>query len=118
MKTLNACVQELGWVGWIPLVFIGLGLVNIFFPTAKEYTGIERIFLSALLLLSGFLAWTALAVWTYKRWSRQMESAEQREAKMISAIVRIVENSPKSTSKLSLDRKVKLLTDSFSKLPQ
>jgi len=99
LQPLAEYITGLWKLGGIPLVMVGLGALNLFFPTSSVYTEPKQFLITSFLFVSGLLTWGSLTFLAFKRWSRETELLGQRETVLIEAVVRIVERADGDVAK-------------------
>ena len=97
------------------MVMIGIGAANLFVPTGKDwlYTPNKQLIITGLLFVSGLVAWGSLVFLAFKRWQSELQCAIQQDAKVIEAVVRVVEG---IQSDAAARERVKILTESLGSL--
>jgi hypothetical protein len=115
LDSLANYISGLWKVGGLPLVMIGIGAANLFVPTGKDwlYTPNKQLIITGLLFVSGLVAWGSLVFLAFKRWQSELQCAIQQDAKVIEAVVRVVEG---IQSDAAARERVKILTESLGSL--
>ena len=112
LDSLANYITGLWKLGGLPLLMIGLGAANLFVPISV-YTETKQFVITGLLLVSGAVAWASLVFIAFKRWQFEIQCAIQQDARVIDAVVRLVEG---VQSDAAARERVKTLTESLASL--